>query len=147
VGEDMSFNVMIVDDSNAMRAVIKKIISMSGFKMDKCLNAGNGKEALDILAHEWVDVIISDINMPEMNGLELLAKLKQDDLYREIPVILISTEGSDERMQKAFAGGAQGFIKKPFLPEELRKKLYEIIGVSNDGEYTEDKTYADDLDF
>jgi two-component system chemotaxis response regulator CheY len=143
----MSFNVLIVDDSNAMRAVIKKIISMSGFKMDKCLDAGNGREALDKLAHEWVDVIISDINMPEMNGLELLARLKQDDLYKEIPVIMISTEGSEERMREALDGGAQGFIKKPFLPEELRKKLYEIIGVSNDGEYAENKADADDLDF
>jgi two-component system chemotaxis response regulator CheY len=143
----MSFNVLIVDDSNAMRAVIRKIISMSGFKMDKCLHAGNGKEALEILVNEWVDVIISDINMPEMNGLELLARLKQDDLYKEIPVIMISTEGSDERMQEAFACGAQGFIKKPFIPEELRRILYEIIGVGNDGEYAEDKTNADDLDF
>jgi two-component system chemotaxis response regulator CheY len=143
----MSFNVLIVDDSNAMRAVIKKIIAMSGFKMDQCLNAGNGREALEALAHEWVDVIISDINMPEMNGLELLARLKRDDLYREIPVIMISTEGSDERMREAMTCGAQGFIKKPFLPEELRKKLYEIIGVGNDGEYSEDKTNADDLDF
>jgi two-component system chemotaxis response regulator CheY len=143
----MSFNVLIVDDSNAMRAVIRKIIAMSGFKMDQCLNAGNGREALEALAHEWVDVIISDINMPEMNGLELLARLKRDDLYREIPVIMISTEGSDERMREAMACGAQGFIKKPFLPEELRKKLYEIIGVSNDGEYSEDKANAADLDF
>jgi len=143
----MSFNVLIVDDSNAMRAVIKKIISMSGFKMDKCLDAENGREALDTLAHEWVDVIISDINMPVMNGLELLARLKKDDLYREIPVIMISTEGSEERMREALDGGALGFIKKPFLPEELRRKLYEIIGVSNDGEYAENKTNADDLDF
>ena len=143
----MSFNILIVDDSSAMRAVIRKIISMSGFKMDKCLNAGNGREALEILVNEWVDVIISDINMPEMDGLELLARLKQDDLYKEIPVIMISTEGSDERMQEAFVCGAQGFIKKPFLPEELRRILYEIIGVGNDGEYTEDKTGADDLDF
>jgi len=143
----MSFNVLIVDDSNAMRAVIKKIISMSGFKMDKCLDAGNGREALDTLAHEWVDVIISDINMPEMNGLELLTRLKQDDLFKEIPVIMISTEGSEERMREALDGGAQGFIKKPFLPEELRRKLYEIIGVSNDGEYAENKADADDLDF
>ncbi|MBN2256133.1 MAG: response regulator, partial [Deltaproteobacteria bacterium] len=65
----MSFNVLIVDDSNSMRSVIKKIVSLSGFKMDQCLEAGNGKEALDVLEKSWVDVIISDINMPEMNGL------------------------------------------------------------------------------
>jgi two-component system, chemotaxis family, chemotaxis protein CheY len=143
----MSFNVLIVDDSNAMRAVIGKIISMSGFKMDQCLQAGNGKDALDILVHEWVDVIISDINMPEMNGLELLSRLKRDELYKEIPVIMISTEGSDERVKEAFSRGAQGFIKKPFLPEELRGILYDVIGVGHDGEYAEDKKDADDLDF
>jgi two-component system, chemotaxis family, chemotaxis protein CheY len=143
----MSFNVLIVDDSNAMRAVISKIISMSGFKMDQCLQAGNGKEAMEILVNEWVDVIISDINMPEMNGLELLTQLRNDDLYKKIPVIMISTEGSDERIKEAFARGAQGFIKKPFLPEELRRKLYDVIGVGNDGEYTEDKKDTDDLDF
>jgi two-component system, chemotaxis family, chemotaxis protein CheY len=143
----MSFNVLIVDDSNAMRAVIKKIVAMSGFKMNKCLEAGNGGEALQVLAKEWVDVIISDINMPEVNGLELLSRLKKDNLYKEIPVIMISTEGSAERMQEALDYGARGFIKKPFLPEELRRYLYEVIGVGEDGKYGEDKKDADGLDF
>ncbi|MHB8829322.1 MAG: response regulator [Syntrophales bacterium] len=143
----MSFNVLIVDDSNAMRAVIKKIISISGFRMDNCLEAGNGKEALAILADEWVDVIISDINMPEMNGLEMLAQLKKDELYKQIPVIMISTEGSEERIKEAFALGAGGFIKKPFVPEVLKQKLHEIIGVGNDGGYENDKECSSELDF
>lgn len=143
----MSFNVLIVDDSNSMRSVVKKIITMSGFKMDDCYEAGNGKEALDILSKVWVDVIISDINMPEMNGLELLSALKQDELYREIPVIVITTEGSSERMEEAFKHGAKGFIKKPFLPEDVKKILHEVIGVDQDGKYEEDKRDADDLDF
>lgn len=143
----MSFNVLIVDDSIAMRAVIRKIIAMSGFKMDKCLEAGNGREAMETLADEWVDVIISDINMPEVSGIELLNRLQQNHLYKEIPVIIISTEGSNERMQEALAGGARGFIKKPFLPEDLRKKLYEVIGVGDDGQYVDDASEADGLDF
>jgi len=143
----MSFNVLIVDDSHAMRAVIKKIITMSGFKMDECYEAGNGNEALETLSRAWVDVIISDINMPDMNGLQLLKRLKNDELYKEIPVIMISTEGSAERMREAFVQGAQGFIKKPFLPEHLRKTLYEVIGVGADGQYAEDSTNADGLDF
>ena len=73
----MSFNVLIVDDSNAMRAVIKKVIGLSGFKMDSCLEAGNGREAMELLSDQWVDVIISDINMPEVNGLEFLDLLKE----------------------------------------------------------------------
>ncbi|OPL16222.1 MAG: two-component system response regulator [delta proteobacterium ML8_D] len=130
-----------------MCAVIEKIVSMSGFKMDYCFKAGNGREALDILAKEWVDVIISDINMPEMNGLEFLGELKKDSLLRAIPVIVISTEGSEERIQSAFDLGAKGFIKKPFLPEEIKKVLYEIIGVNDDGGYEGDKGDDDIFDF
>jgi two-component system chemotaxis response regulator CheY len=143
----MSFNVLIVDDSSSMRAVIKKVITISGFQMDRCLEAGNGKQALEMLADSWVDVIVSDINMPEMNGLELLDQLRRNDTLKEIPVIMITTEGSDERMKEAFARGAKGFIKKPFLPEEIKKVLYEVIGVGQDGQYEEDTRSSDELDF
>jgi len=130
----MSFNVLIVDDSNTMRAVIKKVISISGFKMGQCIEAGNGKKALEVLTDNQVDVIVSDINMPEMNGFELLKSLKEDDLLKNIPVILISTESSEKRMQDAFNLGAKGFIKKPFTPEAVKKILYEVIEVSNEEE-------------
>lgn len=141
------FNVLIVDDSNSMRAVIKKIISISGFKMDQCIEAGNGREALEALAEHWVDVILSDINMPEMNGFELLERLQADDLLRNIPVIVISTESSEQHVQSAFDLGVKGFIKKPFLPEEIRKILYEVIGVSDEGEYEEDRGDDEAFDF
>ncbi len=143
----MSFNVLIVDDSNSMRAVIKKIITISGFQMDKCLEAGNGREAMELLAQNWVDVIVSDINMPEVNGLELLDQLSSNDMLKEIPVIMITTEGSEERMKEAFSRGAKGFIKKPFLPEEIKKVLYQVIGVGQDGQYEEDSRSSDELDF
>lgn len=143
----MSFNVLIVDDSRSMRAVIKKTISMSGFKMDQCLEAENGREALDVLAKDWVDVIVSDINMPEMNGLEFLGELKKDDLLKTIPAIVISTEGSEKRIQDAFDLGAMGFIKKPFFSEEIKKVLYKVIGVSDEGKYEEDEGDDDAFDF
>jgi two-component system chemotaxis response regulator CheY len=143
----MSFNVMIVDDSGAMRSVIKKVIAISGFKMSLCLEAGNGREALERLQGNWVDVIISDINMPEMGGLELLQALRQDTLYRNIPAIIVSTEGSRERMKEALDRGAKGFIKKPFLPEDIRSVLYDVIGVGTDGEYQDDSRNADEGDF
>jgi two-component system chemotaxis response regulator CheY len=143
----MSFNILIVDDSGAMRAVIKKVITISGFKISLCLEAANGREALEQLKQNWVDVIVSDVNMPEMNGLELLQSLSQDPLYQNIPVIIVSTEGSSERIKDAFDRGAKGFIKKPFLPEEVRQVLYNVIGVGADGEYQEDRRDADDGDF
>jgi two-component system chemotaxis response regulator CheY len=143
----MSFNVLIVDDSNAMRAVIKKIVTISGFQMNQCLEAGNGKEALKILSENWVDVIISDINMPEVNGLELLDQIRKNETFKDVPVIMITTEGSSERMQEAFKRGAKGFIKKPFLPEDIRKILHQVIGVSENGEYGEDTRDTDECDF
>jgi two-component system chemotaxis response regulator CheY len=143
----MSFNVMIVDDSGAMRSVIKKIITMSGFKMNQCLEAGNGREALERLHGNWVDVIVSDLNMPEMGGFELLQALSLDALYRNIPVIIVSTEGSSSRMKEALDKGAKGFIKKPFLPEDIRSILHKVIGVGTDGEYQEDTRLTDGVDF
>jgi two-component system, chemotaxis family, chemotaxis protein CheY len=140
----MSFNVLIVDDSNAMRSVIRKVIQLSGFRMDNCYEAGNGKQALGVLSHEWVDVILSDIHMPEMDGFELLKEIHEHDVFKNIPVIMISTEGSSERVNEAYALGAKGFIKKPFLPEELKRILHEVIGVGDEGEYQAD---ADEGDF
>jgi two-component system chemotaxis response regulator CheY len=143
----MSFNVLIVDDSTSMRAVIRKILLMSGIKMDRCFEAANGREALDVLAESWVDVILSDINMPELNGLEMLDRLKGDNLLKEIPVIMISTEGSEERIEASLQKGAKGFIKKPFVPEDVRKMLYEIIGVKHEGGYIEDSRCTEESDF
>lgn len=139
----MSFNVLIVDDSNAMRSVIRKVIQLSGFRMDNCYEAGNGKQALGVLSSEWVDVILSDIHMPEMDGFELLKEVHQHDVFKNIPVIMISTEGSMERVNEAYALGAKGFIKKPFLPEELKRILHEVIGVGDEGEYQADSDEGD----
>ena len=143
----MSFNVLIVDDSASMRAVIKKIVTISGFQMDKCLEANNGREAMEVLSTNWIDIIISDINMPEVNGLELLEQLQKNETLKEIPVIMITTEGSAERMQEAFKRGAKGFVKKPFLPDEIKKVLYDVIGVGENGEYKEDTNNAAECDF
>lgn len=143
----MSFNVLIVDDSFSMRSVIKKVLSMSGFHMDQCFDANNGREGLAVLEKEWVDVILSDINMPEMDGLEMLRKMKENPVYQNIPVIVISTEGSEDRISEAFSHGAKGFIKKPFLPEDLKKILHDVLGVDADGSYADDQKDSDDLDF
>jgi len=143
----MSFNVLIVDDSSSMRSVIKKIVAISGFKMDQCYEAGNGKQALEILSKVWVDIILTDLNMPEMNGLEMLAALKGDSLLKEIPVVIVSTEGSDERRKVALEMGAKQFIKKPFSPEYVRKVLYEVIGVGDEGTYEGSERETDGGDF
>jgi len=81
----MAFNILIVDDSLSIRSVIKKIIMLSGFKVEKCYEARNGREAMELLSQQWVDVIISDINMPEMNGIEFLEELKRTTSISKSP--------------------------------------------------------------
>ncbi len=124
----MGFNVLIVDDSGAMRKVIKKTIKISGFDVDNFYEAGNGKEALEVLKDNWIDVVLTDINMPEMDGITFLKRLKEDETLQELPVIVISTEKRDKRVKNAISSGARGYVKKPFRPEEIKNILTEVIG-------------------
>ena len=129
-----------------MRSVIKKSVKASGFKVKQFFDAANGKEALNILKQEWFDLVLTDFNMPEMNGLELVAAMKKDDLLRTIPVVMISTEGSRLRIEDFFKKGVAGFIKKPFEPEEIRQNLNRIMGEPDDEQqFSEDS--AEGLDF
>ena len=125
----MAFQVLIVDDSAAMRAFILRVIGLSGLDVGGCLQAGNGQEALDVLREKWVDIILTDVNMPVMNGEELLRRLDQDDLLKTIPVLVISTDGSENRMERMLALSAKGYLKKPFSPEELREKMEALLGL------------------
>ncbi|MBU0728824.1 MAG: response regulator [Proteobacteria bacterium] len=123
----MAFTILVTDDSETMRAVIKKTVSMSGVPVAEFYEAANGKEALKILEDAWVDVILSDINMPEMGGVELLKEINKNDVLRNIPVIFITTESSKARMEEVSKLGAAGYIKKPFLPETIKKILIDVL--------------------
>ena len=136
----MAFNVLIVDDSLSMRAVIKKTIKVSGFKIGEYLEAADGKEALKILADAWVDLVLTDINMPNMNGLELITKMHADQILRSIPVVMVTTEGSEKSVQKSMEMGAKGYIKKPFQPEDIKRVLNGIMGEAEDGESGDDES-------
>ena len=123
----MAFTVLIVDDSPAMRSFVKRVLDLSGFDMSTCHEAGNGKEALELLANEWVDVILTDINMPVMNGEQLVQSLAASDSLRSIPVIVVSTDRTDDRVRQMISLGAKGYVKKPFQPEELREELEKVL--------------------
>lgn len=124
----MPFNILIVDDSSPMRAVIKKVIRASGFNIGEFYEAGSGKEALDVLDEKWLDLVLSDYNMPDMNGLEMLQEMKQNEMLKDIPVVMITTEGSNERIEEFMRTGASAYIKKPFTPEQIRSQLNELLG-------------------
>ena len=123
----MAFNVLIVDDSAAMRNFVRRVLTLSGIELGDCFEASNGREALACVAKNWVDVILTDINMPQMNGEELVRRLGPDDDLRSIPVIVVSTDGTDMRMQQMMQLGARAYVKKPFLPETLRGKLDQVL--------------------
>ena len=124
----MAFNVLIVDDSPSMRAVIKRTIKLSGFDIGEYFEAGDGREALELLSNKWIDIVLSDINMPNMTGLELIAEMKKNELLNSIPVIMVTTEGSEKKIQESIRLGASEYIKKPFFPEDIKKSMRSLMG-------------------
>ena len=127
----MAFRFLIVDDSPAMRAVVQRILTMTGVPIAGCWEAGNGQEALDLLDRQAVDMILTDINMPHMDGEQFVARLQAAEGLRDIPVLVVSSAQTELRAQRMMALGARGFVKKPFLPETLREQLLPLLGASH----------------
>ncbi len=126
----MPYRVLIVDDSQAMRSFVRRVLEVSGFDLAMSFEAENGAGALELLRTQWVDAILADINMPGMDGEEFLRRLKSDELLRSIPVIIISADATQSRMERTLALGAGGYVTKPFRPEALRAQLEASLGVS-----------------
>jgi two-component system chemotaxis response regulator CheY len=128
----MAFTILIVDDSPAMRRVVRRVVDLSGFEVEKYLEAGDGSEALTTLRAEHVDLIVTDINMPVMDGEQLLLAIRNDAALTAIPVLVVSTDQSATRVQDMMAHGANGYISKPFMPAALSEQMYRILGGSED---------------
>ncbi|HEU4983013.1 MAG TPA: response regulator [Acidobacteriaceae bacterium] len=124
----MAFNVLIIDDSPAMRKFIRRVLALSGVEIGECLDAGDGQEALNILRANWVDIVLTDINMPNMNGEQFMEKMAGDPLLSSIPVLVVSTDRSDARMKRMLGLGAKDYLTKPFLPEQLGGVLGKVLG-------------------
>ena len=120
----MSRKMLTVDDSPSVRKLVKFTLKAKGFQVS---SAGDGAEALDLVKQEKFDAIILDINMPRMNGLELLKHLKADDQFSAIPVIMLTTEGQDDDKDKAVALGATAYMVKPFKPTQLLTLIEKIV--------------------
>jgi two-component system, chemotaxis family, chemotaxis protein CheY len=123
----MSYNVLIVDDSSIVRSVIKKSISMSGIDVSSVFEASNGKEALEILNKEWVDIVFADLNMPEMNGIELVERMSEDAMLVSTPVVIISAEQRQMKIDYLKKRGIRAYIKKPFRPERFKDVVCSIL--------------------
>lgn len=129
----MALNILVVDDSETVRAVIVKTIGLTGVDVNEIYQAGNGEEALTLLKDSWIDLVFSDINMPVMTGTEMVEIMKTDDMLKTIPVVIISTEGSATRIEELKSKGVSAYIRKPFSPETVKEVIDEIIGGSQDG--------------
>ena len=129
----MAVNVLIVDDSAVMRAMILKTLNMTGLPLGEVYQAGNGQEGLEALDQHWIDLAVVDINMPVMNGEEMIDRMRENPDTKDVRVVVISTEGSETRIKRLQQKGAS-FIQKPFTPEIIRDAVVAITGIGANDE-------------
>jgi two-component system chemotaxis response regulator CheY len=124
----MAYNILVVDDSDTMRAVINKTLTLAGVQVGNLFQAANGLQGMETLRKEWIDLVLADINMPVLNGVGMVGEMRADPALAAIPVIIISTEGSEARLQALKDKGVKAFLRKPFPPEELKKAVDAVLG-------------------
>ncbi len=118
---------LIVDDSSVMRKIVERALRQAGLDLMVVHEAGSGSEGLDLLKAKQVDLILSDINMPSMDGLEFLRQLRAQNLAPGVPVVMITTESSEEHVKQAILSGAQGYIRKPFTAEQVKERVLPLL--------------------
>lgn len=124
----MAVNILVVDDSAVMRSMIKRTIINSGVEVSEIYEAANGQEGLDVLEDNWLDILFIDVNMPVMDGMEMLDRVRKNPDTCDIPILIVSTESNHERIEIIQKKNA-GFVHKPFTPEILRERILEALGV------------------
>lgn len=115
----MAFNFLVIDDSSIVRKSLRKTIGMTDLEVSELKEAENGQQGLDVLRSNWIDLVFLDINMPVMNGIEFMEHLRADEELKNTPVIVVSTEGSAERIDHLQRLGVKAYLRKPVAPEEL----------------------------
>lgn len=120
-------NVLIVDDSAAIRKILQRVLVQANVPMSSVFEASDGREALTVLKSNRVGLILSDINMPNMDGLQLLSEVRAVDDWKNVPFVMITTEGSHAKVMEAVQLGASGYVRKPFTPDQIKEKLAGLI--------------------
>jgi two-component system chemotaxis response regulator CheY len=123
----MEPDVLVVDDSAAIRKIMQRVLRQTGMAIRNIHEAGDGQEALEVLRVHKPALILTDINMPKMDGLQLLAAVKGADAWRDIPVVMITTEGGEVKVSEAVKLGAAGYVRKPFTADQIKEKLAGIL--------------------
>jgi two-component system chemotaxis response regulator CheY len=119
--------VLIVDDSSVMRKIVERALRQAGLNLTEVLEASNGAEALAEVEKGALDLILSDINMPVMDGLEFVKQLSALEYAKNVPVVMITTEGSEGHVVQALSAGARGYIRKPFTPEQVKQHVVPVL--------------------
>jgi two-component system, chemotaxis family, chemotaxis protein CheY len=123
----MPVDILIVDDSAAIRKILHRVLRQTDVPIGEVYEAGDGLEALDVMKSRKVGLILSDINMPKMDGLQLLSELKANEAWKRVPFVMITTEGSQNKVVEAVNLGAAGYVRKPFTAEQIRDKLATLL--------------------
>ena len=123
----MESDVLVVDDSAAIRKILQRVLRQTGMAIRTIHEAGDGQEALAVLGAQKVDLVLSDINMPKMDGLQLLASIKASPEWRLIPVVMITTEGGETKVAEAVKLGAAGYVRKPFTAEQVKERVLPLL--------------------
>ncbi|MBV6432621.1 MAG: Chemotaxis protein CheY [Bryobacteraceae bacterium] len=123
----MPVDILIVDDSAAIRKILQRVLRQAELNVGEVIEAGDGVEALAALKNRKVGLILSDINMPNMDGLQLLTQIRGSQEHKDVPVLMITTEGSQNRVLEAVSLGASGYVRKPFTADQIKEKLTGIL--------------------
>ena len=123
----MTMNILVVDDSALMRAMIARILMLTGLDVSAVSFAGNGEQALSVMSEQWIDLVLADINMPVMDGLTMVRAMRADEALRNTPVIVVSTEGSQSKLEQLNTLGVAAVVHKPFAPEDLVRAVNGVL--------------------
>ncbi len=119
----MVLDILIVDDSAAIRKILQRVLRQAEVPLGEVFEAGDGVEALEMLKNKPIGLVLSDINMPNMDGLELLSKMRAEHAWDKVPIVMVSTEGTQAKVLEAVERGASGYVRKPFTAEQIKEKL------------------------
>ena len=123
----MSYTVLVADDSAIARSVLRKVIAMTGLDVGRVHEAADGAEALAFLQRTPVDLVLADINMPQLSGPDLVRRMRADPALAATPVVMVSSERSQARMDELRRNGVRAYVKKPYRPEQLRQVLEQVL--------------------
>lgn len=120
-------DVLIVDDSAAIRKILQRVLRQAEIPLGTVYEAGDGAEALEVLRNQKVGLVLSDINMPKMDGLEFLSNVRAEAAWQKLPVVMVSTEGTQAKVLEAVERGASGYVRKPFTADQIKEKLASLL--------------------